>query len=354
MPFLTDMYHEQNAAQQDRDGAATPPPESSMAFDQSLFRERLGSRILGQPAAIDAVARAVAIAQAGITDPGRPLASVLLVGPTGVGKTELVRQVAAELRSGPDDLCRIDMAALAQEHYAASFSGAPPGYAGSKESFTLFDRNKIEGDPYTPGIVLLDEIEKADPTVIRALLHVLDSGQLRLANGRETISFRNSYIFLTSNLGSKDVADDARRGTRRWWRTKAVAREDYSRSVVISAVEGFFDPEFFNRIDETVVLDPFLPSTARQVTMREVDLVRQRLAGESVHLDVHDTVLEMLRHKGFDPVYGARGLRRTIREQLVAPVAEALLIARPAGREPVSLAASLEDGRVVVAVSRSA
>lgn len=348
MPFLTDMYHEQNAAQDDDTGDTATLPDRSVAFDQRLFRERLGSRILGQPDAIDAVARAVAIAQAGITDPGRPLASVLLVGPTGVGKTELVRQVAAELRSGPDDLCRIDMAALAQEHYAASFSGAPPGYAGSKESFTLFDRSKIEGDPFTPGIVLLDEIEKADPTVIRALLHVLDNGQLRLANGRETISFRNSYIFITSNLGSKDVADDVRRRHRRWLRRKAVTSERYSRSLVVSAVEDFFDPEFFNRIDETVVLDPFRPSTARQVTMREVDLVCRRLAAESVHLDVDDSVLDGLRAGGFDPVYGARGLRRTIREQLVAPVAEALLVTRPAGREPVSLTASVVDGRVVV------
>lgn len=354
MPFLTDMYHEQNAAQENRADGAASSPDPSVGFDQRRFRERLGSRILGQPDAIDAVARAVAIAHAGITDPGRPLASVLLVGPTGVGKTELIRQVAAELRSGPDDLCRIDMAALAQEHYAASFSGAPPGYAGSKESFTLFDRSKIEGDPYTPGIVLLDEIEKADPTVIRALLHVLDSGHLRLANGRETISFRNSYIFITSNLGSRDVADGVRRRARRWLGRKTVAHEQYSRSLVVSAVEDFFDPEFFNRIDETVVLEPFRPSTARQVTMREVDLVRRRLAAESVRLDVDGSVLDVLCSSGFDPVYGARGLRRTIREQVVAPVAEALLVARPAGREPVSLTASVSDGRVVVAVSRPA
>ncbi len=204
MPYLTDMFHEQNAVRESADEDVTTPGPA--AFDQQAFLDRLGSRILGQPDALEAVTRAVAIAQAGVTDPGRPLASVLLVGPTGVGKTELVRQVAAELRSGPDDLCRIDMAALAQEHYAASFSGAPPGYAGSKESFTLFDKNKIEGDPFMPGIVLLDEIEKADPTVIRALLHVLDCGRLRLANGRETISFRNSYVFMTSNLGSRDAA----------------------------------------------------------------------------------------------------------------------------------------------------
>lgn len=350
MPFLTDMYHEQNAVLEAAEEDATTP--DGTAFDQQAFLARLGGRILGQTDALKAVTRAVAIAQAGITDPGRPLASVLLVGPTGVGKTELVRQIAAELRSGPDDLCRIDMAALAQEHYAASFSGAPPGYAGSKESFTLFDKNKIEGDPFMPGIVLLDEIEKADPTVIRALLHVLDSGQLRLANGREKISFRNSYIFITSNLGSGAAAQELRRGDRRWYRRDGRVHSRSSRKAITDAVENFFDPEFFNRIDETVVMDAFQPATARQVTALEVDIVVRRLARESVELRVDAAVLDLLQDGGFDPVYGARGLRRTIRRQLIAPVAECVLEARPAGRTPLALRASVSAGSVSVTVVR--
>ena len=352
MPYLTDMFHEQNAVRESADEDVTTPGPA--AFDQQAFLDRLGSRILGQPDALEAVTRAVAIAQAGVTDPGRPLASVLLVGPTGVGKTELVRQVAAELRSGPDDLCRIDMAALAQEHYAASFSGAPPGYAGSKESFTLFDKNKIEGDPFMPGIVLLDEIEKADPTVIRALLHVLDCGRLRLANGRETISFRNSYVFMTSNLGSRDAARELRRGDRRWYRTAGRVHSGGTRKAVTDAVENFFDPEFFNRVDETVVMDAFRPTTARQVTALEVDIVVRRLARESVQLRVDPAVLDLLQDGGFDPVYGARGLRRTIRRLLVAPVAECVLDARPAGRAPITLRASVSAGSVsVTAVGQS-
>ncbi|KRD05859.1 AAA family ATPase [Mycobacterium sp. Root265] len=347
MPFLTDMYHEQNAVQESADeDAMTPGPA---VFDQQEFLDRLGSRIIGQPDALKAVTRAVAIGRAGVTDPGRPLASVLLVGPTGVGKTELVRQVAAELRAGPDDLCRIDMAALAQEHYAASFSGAPPGYAGSKESFTLFDKNKIEGDPFMPGIVLLDEIEKADPTVIRALLHILDSGWLRLANGRETISFRNSYVFITSNLGSRDAAQQLRHDGRRWYRKVRRTHSGRSRQAVINAVEDFFDPEFFNRIDETVVMNAFQPATARQVTALEVEIVIRRLARESVELRVDDAVLELLQDGGFDPVYGARGLRRTIRRQLIAPVAECVLHTRPVGRAPIVLRASVSVGSVSVA-----
>jgi ATP-dependent Clp protease ATP-binding subunit ClpA len=349
MPFITDMFHEQNGTDLEPNDAAG---RRAPGFDEDAFTAALGAHILGQEHAVTAVGRAVAIAQAGIADRGRPLASILLVGPTGVGKTDLVRQVAAQLRSGPDDLCRIDMAALAQEHYAASFSGAPPGYAGSKESFTVFQKDKIEGDPFMPGIVLFDEIEKADTTVIRALLHVLDCGQLRLANGRETISFRNSYIFLTSNLGSHAVAREQRsKSTRRRWNPRRTVSARHSRDLIRHAAEDFFDPEFFNRIDETVVMDPIAPSTARAITEREVELLTARLARESVTLVVNHDVVTFLHDRGFDPVYGARGLRRALRQHLIAPVATALLKARPAGREPIGLTADLAAGKVVVGVS---
>ncbi|MCV7372170.1 ATP-dependent Clp protease ATP-binding subunit [Mycolicibacterium arabiense] len=331
------MFHEQNGNTSLGDVVVTPLPA---AIDHGALVDRLEARIVGQPEAVSAVARAVSIAHAGVADPGRPLASVLLVGPTGVGKTELVRRVAAEVRSGADDLCRIDMAALAQEHYAASFSGAPPGYAGSKESFTLFDKNRIEGDPYTPGVVLFDEVEKADSTVIRALLHVLDCGELRLANGKERISFRNCLVFLTSNLGSGDFA--AAQRVRRRWRPWRAHRADSPRDLVIAAVEEFFDPEFFNRIDETVVMNPFETATALQVAALELELLVARLARESVALRVGPGVVERLHEIGFDPVYGARGLRRAIRTHLVAPVAQCVLRARgTSSSTPITLEASV-------------
>lgn len=342
MPFLTDMYHEQNRnSARVVDEPVTVDP--ARGFDPEALSRRLNATILGQPHAVEAVVRAVSIADIGVADPGRPLSSVLLVGPTGVGKTELVRQVAAVLRTGPDDLCRIDMSALAQEHYAASFSGAPPGYAGSKESFTLFDKAKIEGGPYLPGVVLFDEVEKADATVLRALLHVLDTGELRLANGQQKISFRNSYIFLTSNLGSLEVAAAQRSRRKRWW----PKRTPPHRTMVREAVESFFDPEFFNRIDETVVFDAFDDDTAEQVARKEIsDLVR-RLKSRGVELDVDDSVLEFVRRRGFDPVYGARGLRRAIRNDLTEPVARAVLANRASGRA-VTLRAHVQDGSVTV------
>ncbi|RJO77562.1 ATP-dependent Clp protease ATP-binding subunit [Nocardia panacis] len=335
MPYLTDMLHDQNRAK-----AADP-----VGFDRERPAARLGAAILGQPEAIDAVVRAITLAHVGAADPERPLTSILLVGPTGVGKTELVRQVAAVLRSGPEDLCRIDMNALAQEHYAASFTGAPPGYAGSKESLSLFDKGVIEGDPYTPGIVLFDEIEKADATVVRALLHVLDTGELRLANGKERISFRNSYVFLTSNLGSVALAREQRslRGRLR----RASAGRTADRAVVHRAVEDYFDPEFYNRIDEIVVLNRFDEPTAHSVARLEIERLAVRLERQGVRLDCDASVSDLLVRTGFDPVYGARGLRRGLRRLLAEPVAEAILRQRVPG-EPLVLHAEIRDGRTVV------
>lgn len=369
MPYLSDMYHDQNRRRRaERDGSdngaddgapvaveARRPPGS---FDASAVARRLGARVIGQDHAVAAVVRALVLARAGAHDPDRPLANLLLVGPTGVGKTELVRRVAAELRSGPDDLCRVDMNALAQEHYAASFSGAPPGYAGSKEAFSLFDPTTVEGDPYTPGIVLFDEVEKAHPTVLRALLHVLDSGTLRLASGQKTISFRNTFVFLTSNLGSAELA--RRRGARwrrvldragRPLRLDGVAGRLAAKgndATVGDALRGFFDPEFLNRIDETVVFEELDRPACARIAATETDLLTRRLRRRGVELTVDEAVVGLLAERGFDPVYGARGLRRELRTLLATPVAEELLRVRPSGTEQVRMTATVRDGEVSV------
>ena len=272
----------------------------------------LASHVRGQPTATASVTRALSIAAAGLTLPTRPLSVQLFTGPTGVGKTSMVRSVASVVRDGPDDFCRIDMSALAQEHYAASFSGAPPGYAGSKEGHSLFVREDIEGSPRKPGIVLFDEVEKAHPVVLRALLHVLDSGVMRLSAGTSTIDFRNCHIFMTSNLGSRASI----RGTNR---RHSLTR--HSRSRIETAVKRFFDPEFLNRIDEIIEFDPISPAVAAEIVDIEIDRIIGNVARRGIRVTVSDGVRRRLTHTGFDRHFGARALHRAIRTQLLAPLA---------------------------------
>jgi ATP-dependent Clp protease ATP-binding subunit ClpA len=361
------MFDEQNTVPR---SAVSEPARPASAdglgtgtFDAAAVTARLAERVLGQRPALDAVRRALLPVQAGLHDRDRPLACLLFVGPTGVGKTELVRGLAAELRGGPDDLCRVDMSQLAQEHYAASFAGAPPGYAGSKEGLSVFDRDTVQGGPLRPGIVLFDEVEKAHPTVLRALLGVLDRGTLRLANGQQSISFRNALVFLTANLGARELA---RRRAARWraatdrapdvlglptlarrvgrWAASADER------VVDRAVRDFFDPEFLNRLDEVVRFGEIEPATARAVTRLELGFVVDRLRGRGAELVVDGAVVDALCERGFDPVHGARSVRRVVRRLVLAPAAAALVEQRAAGRPNPTMRVSVRLGTVVVDV----
>ncbi|QUD84533.1 ATP-dependent Clp protease ATP-binding subunit [Gordonia polyisoprenivorans] len=327
-----------------RMGRASSPAQLSSA---------LRSAIIGQDAAIDSVVRALTIAAAGIGDPRQPIASLLFVGPTGVGKTELARRLAAELTGDADKLCRIDMNTLAQEHYAASLSGAPPGYSGAKEQFTLFDRELVEGNTSRPGIVLFDEVEKAHTTVLRSLLQILDSGTLRLAAGNSTIDFRNAIVLLTSNLGSAEIAAH-HRARSHGWRTllpmSGSRRRDAGSDAVDRAVEEFFDPELYNRFDEIVRFDPIGPQVAAAIVDVELRRLTAQLAARQIRWEPDDPLRSHLARIGFDPIYGARDLARTLRMHLHAPLAEAIV---SWDREPgttLRMRTSVDSGKICVAI----
>jgi ATP-dependent Clp protease ATP-binding subunit ClpB len=276
---------------------------------QKLLRmeDGLTRRVVGQPDAVRAVADAVRRARSGVADPDRPTGSFLFLGPTGVGKTELAKALAEFLFDDERAMVRIDMSEYSEKHSVARLVGAPPGYVGYEAGGQLTEA--VRRRPYT--VVLLDEVEKAHPDVFDVLLQVLDDGRLTDGQGR-TVDFRNALLILTSNLGSQLIADQS-------------LPEDARRSAVMDVVRSHFKPEFLNRLDDVVVFRALGSEELAGIVDIQVDVLARRLAARRLTLTVTDAAREWLALNGFDPVYGARPLRRLVQSAIGDPLARALL-----------------------------
>lgn len=297
-------------------------------MDAARIMEHLRRRIVNQDEALSQLEDALLIAEAGLNDPRKPLAVLLFVGPTGVGKTETVRALTEAIHGQPDLYCRIDMSGLNESHYAASLAGSPPGYVGSQEDETLFNRARIEGEPGRPGVLLLDEVEKAHPSVHQSLLQIFDNAHLRLANGKSEISFTNTLIVMTSNVGSQELRNLAEGRSLGFKASTSVDVDPRHerQSVVERALARQFKPEFLNRIDATVVFHWLGHDDLQRILHGMIGELNQRLSEQhGLTLSLSADAADFLIDRGWDPKYGARPLRRALRHELYRPLAQVLL-----------------------------
>ena len=271
------------------------------------MEDRLHQRVIGQDQAIKAVSDAIRRSRAGLADPNRPSGSFLFLGPTGVGKTELTKALAEFMFDTDDAMVRIDMSEFMEKHSVARLIGAPPGYVGYEEGGYLTEA--VRRKPYS--VILLDEVEKAHPDVFNILLQVLDDGRLTDGQGR-TVDFKNCVIIMTSNLGSQRVHDHD---------------GDYEsmKALVMESVTQHFRPEFINRVDDIVVFHALGQSHVRAIANIQIDILRKRLLQQDIKLDVNDAALDLVGQSGFDPVYGARPLKRSIQTLIENPLAQKIL-----------------------------
>jgi len=267
----------------------------------------LHQRVIGQNEAVVAVANAVRRSRAGLSDPNRPSGSFMFLGPTGVGKTELCKALAEFLFDTEEAMVRIDMSEFMEKHSVARLIGAPPGYVGYEEGGYLTEA--VRRKPYS--VILLDEVEKAHPDVFNILLQVLEDGRLTDSHGR-TVDFRNTVIVMTSNLGSARIQE-------------LVGDREAQRAAVMDAVSTHFRPEFINRVDEVVIFEPLGREQIAGITEIQLGRLRQRLAERDLKLELTPEAMDKLIAVGYDPVYGARPLKRAIQRWIENPLAQLIL-----------------------------
>jgi ATP-dependent Clp protease ATP-binding subunit ClpB len=290
----------------------------------------IGQRVIGQEQAVKAVANSVRRSRAGLSDPNRPMGSFLFLGPTGVGKTELTKALAEFLFDDDQAMVRVDMSEFMEKHSVARMIGAPPGYVGYDEGGVLTEA--VRRRPYQ--VVLFDEVEKAHPDVFNVLLQVLDEGRLTDGHGR-TVDFRNTLIILTSNLGSEFLSN-----------LPEGAHASEAEGQVMGMVRAHFRPEFLNRLDEIILFDRLSREHMDGIVRIQIGLLAKRLEPRKIVLDLDNGALAWLADKGYDPVYGARPLKRVIQKALQDPLAELLLGGTLRDGETLAVSAG-DDGLVL-------
>ncbi len=311
---------------------ATGIPVSKMMQGEKAkllgMADSLKKRVIGQDEAVDAVAETVLRSRAGLADPNRPYGSFLFLGPTGVGKTELTKALCEFLFDSESALVRIDMSEFMEKHSVARLIGAPPGYVGYEEGGYLTEA--VRRKPYS--VILLDEVEKAHPDVFNVLLQVLDDGRMTDGQGR-TVDFKNTVIIMTSNLGSDEI------------QRLANAPHEEVRAAAMQEVKAHFRPEFVNRIDEIVVFNNLGKEAIRKIASLQVGLLAKRLSSQGIGLKLSDAALDYVAAAGFDPVYGARPLKRAVQEKLENPLARYLLEGKYAPGDTVRV--ELKEGALI-------
>ena len=306
-------------------------PVSKMleAEKEKLLRmeEVLHARVIGQSEAVEVVSNAIRRSRAGLSDPNKPIGSFLFLGPTGVGKTELCKTLASFMFDSEDAMVRIDMSEFMEKHSVARLVGAPPGYVGYEEGGYLTEA--VRRKPYS--VILLDEVEKAHPDVFNILLQVLDDGRLTDGQGR-TVDFRNTVVIMTSNLGSARIQEN-------------FGSLDYQgmKEQVMEVVNKHFRPEFLNRVDESVVFHPLGQEHIKSIASIQLQRLSKRMEERGYALEVSDKALDLIAQVGFDPVYGARPLKRAIQQSVENPLAKAILAGKVVPDKPVKLLVSKDQ-----------
>ncbi|HYP52557.1 MAG TPA: AAA family ATPase, partial [Pyrinomonadaceae bacterium] len=271
------------------------------------MEDRLSLRVIGQGEALTAVADAVRRARAGLQDPHRPVGSFIFLGPTGVGKTETARALAEFMFDDERAMIRLDMSEYMEKHAVARMIGAPPGYIGYEEGGQLTEA--VRRRPYS--VVLFDEIEKAHPDVFNVLLQILDDGRLTDSKGR-TVDFKNTILIMTSNLGSREIQE-------------AGDDEEQMRDSVLTVLRSHFKPEFLNRVDDTVIFHQLSREQIGEIIEVQLERLRHMLADRDIRIVLDDSAKQLLSREGYDPLYGARPLKRAIQTLLQNPLASKLL-----------------------------